>query len=579
MLCALTLIGVAGMQAVPSYTRAITPAVYGRIDDIVAIVDFNGDGRQDLLVGGDRSLNSSCVNPNQRPLPPPLRVMASNGDGTFRDATSEIVVSSPGAFFNGAWPVGVAADLNNDGRPDFAVFDTGTECGAYPNHTYNGYPPVLLLSGPDGKWRTSNALADAITRIHAQRVTRYSGPNLRVLHASAGDINGDGRVDIWVESCGGENVCSHFLMNNGDGTFTSDIDRAPNVVLHNNPPEFWRHYANALVDLNDDGRLDLVLGQVRDTDPTHVNEFSLVVFNDGAGRFPLANRVLLPQPNVDQGFTAVNALTATDVDGDGRKDLILTHSGRARSVAAATGRYLQVLMNRGGGQFVDETLVRMGDQSATIPDQSTLYSRSLINAVFAMFVTDVDRDGAPDLVTRSFWPIGAEAPLVHLNNGRGQFYAMDPNIFTSGELFFGENSSPLDLNGDGIADFVHTDLLAGPDGTYGTGDEATRFIALIGQNTGGTALPAAPTGLTSSVAGAVVTLDWSAPSTGPRPTAYVIEAGSASGLANLVIFSTGSPATRYVASGVPPGTYYVRLRAVTTLGTSGPSNEISVAVR
>ena len=44
-------------------------------------------------------------------------------------------------------------------------------------------------------------------------------------------------LDIWIESDGGNNMKSHFAVNNADGTFTLDIrNRATDLVHHNSPP-------------------------------------------------------------------------------------------------------------------------------------------------------------------------------------------------------------------------------------------------------------------------------------------------------------------------------------------------------
>jgi hypothetical protein len=80
------------------------------------------------------------------------------------------------------------------------------------------------------------------------------------------------------------------------------------------------------------------------------------------------------------------------------------------------------------------------------------------------------------------------------------------------------------------------------------------------------------------VTGATVVLGWAAP-TAYQTASYVLEAGSASGQANLVDVDTGNQLTTYMASPVPPGTYFVRLRAHGVDGAiSTASNEVIVNV-
>jgi hypothetical protein len=61
-------------------------------------------------------------------------------------------------------------------------------------------------------------------------------------------------------------------------------------------------------------------------------------------------------------------------------------------------------------------------------------------------------------------------------------------------------------------------------------------------------------------------------------TRYVLEAGSAPGLGDIIAGLDVGLQTSFAASGVPPGRYYVRIRAGNYTGLSAPSNEIVVTV-
>ncbi len=148
----------------------------------------------------------------------------------------------------------------------------------------------------------------------------------------------------------------------------------------------------------------------------------------------------------------------------------------------------------------------------------------------------------------------------------------------------------------GQSDLVHTDvgsdastliLIDVPSGSHfarvrartsgGTSPASNEVLVTVaGDSCAG--VPGAPSGLSSTVSGTTVTLAWQAPSGGCAPTAYTMEAGSASGLSNLASFSTGNTITGFTASGVASGTYYVRIRSTNASGTSGASNEAHVVV-
>lgn len=84
--------------------------------------------------------------------------------------------------------------------------------------------------------------------------------------------------------------------------------------------------------------------------------------------------------------------------------------------------------------------------------------------------------------------------------------------------------------------------------------------------------PSPPQNFFITLAGSTATLNWSAPAVGTA-TSYIIEAGTATGLVNIGVVNTGTTATSLAVPGVPPGTYYLRVRAANAQGASPVSNE------
>jgi hypothetical protein len=85
--------------------------------------------------------------------------------------------------------------------------------------------------------------------------------------------------------------------------------------------------------------------------------------------------------------------------------------------------------------------------------------------------------------------------------------------------------------------------------------------------------PPAPANLHGSVDGTRASVAWD---TVPRVDGYVIEVGTAPGLADVAFIPTTG--TSFVVDGAPSGTYYVRVRAIRDGLRSEPSGEIVVVV-
>jgi hypothetical protein len=125
-----------------------------------------------------------------------------------------------------------------------------------------------------------------------------------------------------------------------------------------------------------------------------------------------------------------------------------------------------------------------------------------------------------------------------------------------------------------------------PPGTYyirvkaanacGIGPASSEVFAVVGS---ATAFPDSPENLTATVSGSNVSFSWSPPSSGGAPTGYVLEAGSGWGLADIARLTLGPVTTFATGPIVPPGTYYVRVRAVNAAGIGPLSNGVVVVVR
>ena len=114
----------------------------------------------------------------------------------------------------------------------------------------------------------------------------------------------------------------------------------------------------------------------------------------------------------------------------------------------------------------------------------------------------------------------------------------------------------------------------------GGGGDASCFTASRSLTSAANGPPAAitspPLSLTATVNGNVVVLSWTAPASGGPVLRYTIEAGTAPGQTNLASVPIGSATS--VTSGIPNGTYYVRVRADDGSGPSAPSNEVTLVV-
>ena len=437
----------------------------------LAVYDFNGDGLDDLLIGGN---NGETLNKT------PIYLLISQGDGTFNEERSNYVNGNLLA----ANPTSVNADYNQDGILDFAIFDSGhMELGQDPVYTgFYGEDAQLLLSNSNGSWDISTALSDA-----HEAANDFSNSELHIKSGSAADINNDGYPDIYVESGGGsQQLLSHIYYNNGDNSFSvGKMGEAIWAYPFSGPIGYWRQQANSLADINNDGFPDLLVGQLRRTNNEQEGLTSYVLLNDGNGNFQEEGAISLPHPNWHEGYTYVLSILTLDVNQDGWLDLIYSqHRGQddmSNTDDAFTGYYIQVYINNNGTEFVDATLEYISHTSEMLSVTHPEYGFNINFGRAKLF--DINEDGFDDIFITNGPPVDSNNPLILLNNGSNNFRPIPAEVYnaiTNGNIWTGEYSYPIDLNGDGLLDMVGSDLTGGPDGEYGTGDEYHEIYPVFG---------------------------------------------------------------------------------------------------
>ena len=234
----------------------------------VAVGDFNGDGKPDLAVA-----NASANN---------VSILIGNGAGSF---------SAPTTFGAGVNPYSIAVgDFNADGKQDLAVANYSVDDG----FTSNGVS--ILLGNGDGSFGTNTNFAAG------------TGPRSVVV----GDFNADGKQDLAVANERSSNVS--ILLGNGDGTFG-----AANNFGSFGPED--SPVSVAAGDFNGDGKQDVAMAD-------YVLQKVVIWLGDGAGNLSTAT-------NLFNGNNPA-AVAVGDFDGDGMQDVAV---GNART-------YLSIFLRR-----------------------------------------------------------------------------------------------------------------------------------------------------------------------------------------------------------------------------------------
>ncbi len=259
----------------------------------IAVADFNSDGRLDLAVANGGTFGDT--------VPDTVSILLGRGDGTMA-ATS--------TFTTGQDPRSIAvADFNGDGRDDLLVANMGannvTVALGRGDGTFNLIPFMLYGVGPSGvvagDFDKDGKPDAAVSYRLLNEVYIYRGLGtgsfvLRQIEAAGrspdamvlADLNQDGMDDLVVANLSSGDVSAY--LNRGDPGFAAQARFAVQSDFQKGP------VALSAADLDGDGRIDLAVAQA-DT----------VLILPNLGRIPDADRDGIPDPYDP----------CTDTDGDG----------------------------------------------------------------------------------------------------------------------------------------------------------------------------------------------------------------------------------------------------------------------
>lgn len=239
------------------------------------------------------------------------------------------------------------ADFNDDGYPDFCSFSTG-----YDRKGSTGDYPVVLMS-------------DENCVYHDLRFPAYRDPVNTVygcFHGgTTGDFDNDGDIDIlfWNQNDGSGST-SLYLENDGKGNFTEKkgadiIDMT--ILIEAMPDKKAPLFLDCeVIDLNNDGYNDLIMCG-HDHDLAGVVGYCcppIVFWGSVNGKFGGANYSFLPKPRLGYGISV--AMAFYDLNGDGRKEIIVNKSGDGiwGDSRFYIGGYFQICEWE-NGEYVDKT--------------------------------------------------------------------------------------------------------------------------------------------------------------------------------------------------------------------------------
>ena len=280
--------------------------------EAVAIGDVNGDGKNDVVV-----VTSFYNDPSRDGK---VLVYLQNAAGGLDPPR---IYPTSGSYANPPRSVAIG-DVNNDGRNDVVVGISGKGIEVLLQDGSGALQPGKLYPGSDShKIRIADLDGDGLAEVvgtgdgnGSVSVWHQSGATLSqpVSYAVAngtwddlelGDVNNDGLIDIIVMS--GKPNALYVLTQKQDGTFSPPAGGLTGALSSTG--------GIGVGDINGDGHNEVVMAYTANTPNGKIFVFS----PDSQGNVGIGTSYA--------SYDCPLAVAVADINGDGRKDIVVTHNG------------------------------------------------------------------------------------------------------------------------------------------------------------------------------------------------------------------------------------------------------------
>jgi enediyne biosynthesis protein E4 len=373
----------------------------------LAVADINSDGNDDLFIGGGK---------NQ-----PAKIYLNNGNDYV--ATNQSVLENDSQFEDTA---SAFFDADGDGDLDLLVGSGGNEKADQAN-----YINRLYLNNGKGIF-TKSTLVIPTTNNNVSVIAPY-------------DFDNDGDVDVFIGSRSvagvyGIDAKQLLLENDGKGNFTNSTDKKAFKLneIGMITDAIWE-------DIDNDNKKDLII----------VADWSAPKIFKNTGR-----RLAEFKSNLSDYSGFYNTVACVDLNNDGKKDLILGNKGTNTSYKATKSNPMKLFVNdfdNNGAieQITTQTINgkdmpinlkgELAKQLPMIKKKNLSYADYAKKSVQEVF--DANLISNSILKTANF-----QESCIAINKGNGQF---EIKVLPKEVQFSSVNTiCTLDVNNDGILDII-----------------------------------------------------------------------------------------------------------------------------